>query len=121
MPEQPGTLVHAFRGHIGDKYAGLNCFSLGTFGTVEFRQGQVNMQLAKLHTWINLIMRIKQWVINNPMTPVQVLEKVNSVRPTAFLQEVFQSHYPDAVRMSRNVDADLWSGLETLYQYIACG
>lgn len=120
-PEQAGLLVHAFRGHVGDKYAGLNCFSLGTFGTLEFRQGQVNMQLAKLHTWINMLMRLKQWVLTTPMTPTEVLDKVNSARPSVFLQEVFQSNYADAVRMSRNIDADLWSGLETLYQYIACG
>lgn len=113
------AVVPHLKAHKGDKYAGLNCFAIGQFGTVEFRQAPVNMQKSKILIWINLLMRIKQWTVKNPMTPVGVLD-LASRRGTQFLQEVFQANYPDAVRLSRNVEADTWSGLETLYQYVAC-
>jgi len=117
---KPSVLPY-LQNHQGDKYAGLNCFAIGNFGTVEFRQAPVTLQRDKIITWINLIMRLKEWVRNHPMTPQKVLETCNGTRPHVLLQEVFQSHYPDAVRLSRNVEADVWSGLETLYQYVAAG
>lgn len=115
-----GVLPH-LQSHKGDKYAGLNCFSIGQFGTVEFRQAPVTMQRDKILTWINLIMRIKQWTCANPKKPVDILDYVNRTGTTSFLQEVFKSNYVDATRLSRNVEADSWAGLETLYQFVAAG
>lgn len=114
------TAIPAFKHNKQYKYSGLNCFSLGDFGTFEFRQAPVNMQLPKVKTWINLTMRIKQWVmINTGTTLPRLLDRVTHSSPEAFLTSVFQSHYNDVVRGSRNIEADYWNGIETLYQYAA--
>lgn len=115
------TVLPYLRSHKGDKYAGLNCFALGQFGSVEYRQAPVTMQRDKILTWINLLMRIKQWTTTNPKTSVGVLDHCNRIGAYQFLQEVFKTHYADVTRLSRNIEGDVWSGLETLYQYVACG
>lgn len=112
-------LVGALRNGKGNKYSGLNCFSLGDFGTVEFRHAPVTMQKDKIITWINLPMRIKQWVVNHPMTIAKFVDFCNSKPADWLLHDIFQSHYSDVVRLSRNIDADSWNGMETLYQYAA--
>jgi len=119
VPESSSAVAGFKIGKQANKYAGLNCFSLGDFGTLEFRHGRVTMQRDAIITWINLIMRIKQWCQEHPMTPDKVIDYCNHKKPEQFLVEVFKSHYRDAVRMSRNSEADYWNGLETLYQYVA--
>lgn len=112
-------VVQNLRSGKGNKYSGLNCFSLGDFGTVEFRQAPVTMSEAKILMWINLIMRIKEWVVTHPMTLPKVVDYCNAKGADWLIHDVFQSHYPDAVRLSRNLDADYWNGMETLYQYVS--
>lgn len=111
-------MVGALKNGKGSKYSGLNCFSLGDFGTVEYRQAPVTMQEDRIILWINLVMRIKEWVVNHPMDLPKFVDYCNHRDPSWFIHDVFQSHYQDVVRLSRNLNSDYWNGLETLYQYV---
>lgn len=114
------AVIPAFKHNKAYKYSGLNCFSLGDFGTVEFRHAPVNMQLPKIITWINIIMRIKQWTQNNHHLSIpRFIDSVIHRSPESMLSEIFQTQYNDVVRGSRNLEADYWNGIETLYQYAA--
>lgn len=101
------------------KYSGFNFFSLGDFGTVEFRQAPVTMQDDKILTWINLLMRMKKWVMDNHVSPEEIIVKASKLGPERFLQEVFESNYYDLVRGTRDVHSHFKLGLATLYQYAA--
>lgn len=118
---KPGTqnILPSLKNGKSNKYAGLNCFSLGDFGTVEFRQAPVTMASTRIITWINIIMHLKQWTLQNPMNMRSLIRHVTQTRPEVFLTDVFKSHFYDVVRLSKNLEADYWNGIETLYQYAA--
>jgi hypothetical protein len=113
------ALLSSLQQGKGNKYSGLNCFSIGDFGTVEFRQAPVTLQKDKIILWLNLLMRIKEWVVNHPMSLIKFVDHCNTKPVDWLLHDIFQSHYSDVVRLSRHLEADFWNGMETLYQYVA--
>lgn len=114
------TYAGQFKHSKAVKYSGLNFFSLGDFGTVEFRQAPVIMQRDKILVWINLLMRLKKWVIEHPsITSEQLVIKVNSMTPEAFLTEVFDSNYKDVTKRTRDIATSYKRGMSTLYHYIS--
>jgi hypothetical protein len=112
-------VAHGLRAQKGNKYSGLNFFSLGDFGTVEFRHAPVTMQRDKILTWINILMRIKKWVSEKPKAPEALITYAQKMGPELLLQEVFEEQSKDVTRMSKDVVSDFQLGLATLYQYVA--
>lgn len=102
------------------KYSGFNFMSLGDFGTIEFRQAPVTMQKDKVLTWINILMRLKKWVIEHPgITGEQLIVKANTMGPESFLQDVFGSEYKEVVKRTRDINSAFKRGMSTLYHYIS--
>lgn len=112
-------IAYALKQAKQTKYAGLNFFSLGDFGTVEFRQAPVTMQKDKILAWVNIIMRLKKWVVEKQYTPEELITHANKMGPQLLLQEVFEEQYRDVTRMSRDILQDFHIGLATLYQFVA--
>lgn len=112
-------VVQAMKHGKGNKYSGLNCFAIGDFGTVEFRHAPVTLQRDQIIQWINIIMRIKKWCNEHPMTPSSFVEYIASRTATSVLAEIFEAQYHDVTKRSRNLDADYWNGTETLYQFVS--
>lgn len=104
------------------KYAGLNYFSLGDFGTVEFRQAPVGMSRAKVIQWLNIIMCLKKHITGRkPTTPQEILERAYTLGPELFLKLVFEEHYQNVVRFSPDVEQDFRIGVKTAAQFcVAC-
>ena len=101
------------------KYSGLNFFSLGDFGTLEFRQAPVNMQKPKIITWINLIMSLKKWVMaNQKMGPEDIVTHAEKLGVFAFFAEVFGEYHKEPLRYSRDAHKEFQVGLSTAYHYI---
>lgn len=117
--EGSNEIVSHLKNGKGNKYSGLNYFSIGDFGTVEFRHAPVTMPRDKILIWINMIMRIKQWVLAHKLLPPDVADLAVNIGPVRFLQEVFQTQYHAATRTSRDIEGDFWNGMDTLYQYIS--
>lgn len=113
-------LANAFKNSKTYKYSGLNFFSLGDFGTVEFRQAPVTMQKAKIVTWINLIMRLKKWVLEHPgVTGEALIYRAQNLGAEAFLRELFQEDYREAVKMTRDLTSAFKLGMTTLYYFVS--
>lgn len=104
------------------KYAGLNYFSLGDFGTVEFRQAPVGMSRAKVIQWLNIIMSLKKYIASRTTpTPSEILDRAYSQGSELFLKSVFGDHYTSAVRFSPDVEQDFRIGVKTAAQFcVAC-
>lgn len=101
------------------KYAGLNLMSLGQFGTVEFRQAPVNMPKDKILTWINIIMRLKKYVIDYPFEPAGLLQKMKLCGAKDFIFQVFDTQATSLIRNVKNLDQDLKTGSLTLFHFLS--
>lgn len=102
------------------KYAGLNLFSLGDFGTVEFRHAPVDMQKAKIIVWINAIMRLKKYINSNRgLTIDTLLLNVEKMGPTNFLMSLLDSEFREITKFSKNIAEDFQIGLKTCYYFIS--
>lgn len=117
--EGTSVVMGYIRNGKANKYAGLNCYSLGDYGTVEFRQAPVTFQSPKIISWINLLMRLKQWVIEHPIRIDTLVALADSAGAVSFLEDVFRQQTPEVLRYSKNVESDFWRGMQTLYQYAA--
>lgn len=114
------TLVATLKNSKPYKYSGLNMFSLGDFGTLEFRHAPVNMQKAKILTWLNILLRMKKWVMENGRFKGEdIFAHLEKQGPLHFAQEVFQEQYKDLVKYSRMPQTDIREGLNTAYHYLA--
>lgn len=101
------------------KYAGLNMMSLGQFGTVEFRQAPVNMPKDKILLWINIIMRLKKYVVENTWEPGELLQTMKSFGSKDFIYRIFDSEAPALLRGTKTLDADLKNGSLTLFHFLS--
>lgn len=86
--------THATLQRIPDwrKYTGLNLLPLATYGTVEFRHMHGTFDVAKLCGWIQLIVQIKDYVINNTGIKKMILSMDSSTSWQGVLEEVFGEH-----------------------------
>jgi Putative amidoligase enzyme len=112
-----GSELNANKAH--HKYSGMNMMSMGQFGTVEFRQAPVNMQKEKILAWINILMRIKKYVMDSQWEPEQLYSQVKIWGPTEFIQRVFLTEANFLLRCTKSVEEDLKRGSLTLFHFIS--
>jgi Putative amidoligase enzyme len=115
------SLGSAFKRDKAFKYSGLNFFSLGDFGTVEFRQAPVTMQAPKIITWINLLMHIKKFVLTQRSTSsLDVYETAIRRGAEGFYLMVFEQHFKEVTKYTKNIYIDFQKGLNTAQNYLVC-
>lgn len=112
-----GTELNINKAH--HKYAGLNLMSLGQFGTVEFRQAPVNMPKDKILMWINIIMRLKKYVMEETFEPTSLLQRVKTMGAKDFICHVFRTEALPLLRNVKNLDQDLKMGSLTLFHFLS--
>lgn len=115
MPAKKNYLVQG-KEH---KYTGLNFFSLGDFGTVEWRQAPVTMQRDKILLWLNIIMLIKDYAMKEVQSPTQLVDKACRYGPDWFFSAVFKDYTRSITKYSRSIPQDFNEGISTLYSFIA--
>lgn len=120
-PGAKGTQIpNVLKNSKAFKYSGLNFFSLGDFGTLEFRHAPVTMQKAQIVVWINLIMRLKKWALENRgLTGEALISRAHQMGPEAFLTALFQEDYREAVKRTRDLKSTFKLGLTTLYYFVS--
>lgn len=74
------------------KYAGLNFFSLGDYGTLEFRHAPVGLEANRVIQWVNIIQSLKNYVLASGQGYESILNKAFSSTPAEFANEVFGEH-----------------------------
>lgn len=116
--QQPKVIAEKLRRMKVLKYSGLNYFSLGDFGTVEFRQAPVGMSRAKIIQWLNIIMCLKKYTAKRKVPSSQdILDRAYSQGSASFLESLFGDSYANAVRFSPDVEQDFRIGLKTAAQF----
>lgn len=101
------------------KYAGMNFWSLGDFGTVEWRHAPVGMSKVKVIQWINLIQSLKLFIDHRKVpSPRDIMEEAYDLGAEAFLKKVYGENYVNAIRYSPDVGQDFNLGLKTGAQYV---
>jgi Putative amidoligase enzyme len=95
------------------KYSGLNFFSLGDYGTLEFRHAPVNMPLDKIISWLNIIMRMKKFIMYNKIRGGKILDFAQKTGPQEFIEAVFADQAADLLRRSVRPHDDFNLGLKT--------
>jgi Putative amidoligase enzyme len=110
-----GTNLHNNKSSF--KYAGMNMFSLGQFGTFEYRQAPVSMQMSKIITWINILMRMKQYSLEYAWTPTTLMSQVKGLGYTEFVERVFKDESPALLRTTKSPEEDIKQGSLTLFHF----
>lgn len=101
------------------KYSGLNFFSLGDYGTLEFRQAPVGMDAAKVVEWINIIQSLKKFAIGNHRPFDQILSKAFASDYHEFLGLVFEDQFRSMVRYTPRPEESFHLGLKTAASFVA--
>jgi Putative amidoligase enzyme. len=93
------------------KYTGLNLLPLQSKGTIEFRQMGGHLNIHSLIQWINLILSIKQYVIQRPYQDIknQILMLNTNSMYEHFLRDVFGDFSDHLLRY--NIKSELETGV----------
>lgn len=117
FPDAPSRVARTLKESKQYKYAGLNFFSLGDFGTVEFRHAPVDMPKQKIILWVNLLQRLKKWSVESTLTPREIIEEASKKGPVQFQQEVFGKDYNELMFSNKDLYGNFKRGLSTLYLF----
>lgn len=102
------------------KYSGLNFFSLGDYGTLEFRQCPVGLEATRVIEWINLIQSMKKYALERPKESyANFLNTAYTKGAVALLQDVFGPHFRTLTRYTARPDEAYQLGLKTASSF-AC-
>jgi hypothetical protein len=76
------------------KYTGLNTLPVGEYGTIEWRHMHGTTDVAKLSVWINLITKLKEYVVRVGTKGVRsaIAEMHDGYNFSGLLQEIFGEH-----------------------------
>jgi len=80
------------------RYVGFNVKCIPTYGTVEFRHLPGTMDIERITTWINLILSLKKYVMENSYE--QVLDSCLTINTTSQYEQLLSSvfgEYKDAI------------------------
>lgn len=96
------------------KYSGLNFFSLGDYGTLEFRHAPVGMEASRVVDWINLIQSMKAYALSPGRAGYEsILATAFAQDYTTFLTSVFGEHFRTLVRFTPRPEEAYQLGLKT--------
>jgi len=116
FPEAPTKVARSLKEAKQYKYAGLNFFSLGDYGTIEFRHASVDMPKNKIVKWVNLLMRLKKWAVTHTLSVRDIIEEAQKKGPFDFTKEVFEEDYAD-IMPGLDPYGNFKLGLATLYLF----
>lgn len=93
------------------RYLGLNFDAVRKFGTLEFRHLGGTADMRKIITWINLILKIRQFAVNNSLETIhEIINRLNTDSSyMAFLSQVFgrQSTYLDTRTLQKDMEKNV--------------
>lgn len=101
------------------KYSGLNFFSLGDYGTLEFRQAPVGMDAVRVIEWVNIIQSLKKYAMGSNHNYETILSRAFSQPYTEFLSSVFTDHYKSLTRYTARPTEAYNMGLKTAASFAA--
>lgn len=93
------------------KYSGLNFFSLGDFGTLEFRQCPVGLDATRVVDWVNMIQSLKAYALNGGSYN-ELLDKAY-IKGLPMIMEIFGERSKPLLRFSTRADELFQIGLKT--------
>lgn len=76
-------------GHM-NKYSAFNLTSVGDKGSVEFRHMAGTWDKDKIHKWINILLSIKKYAVENECNPDALMFTVSAKGPEQFLESIFR-------------------------------
>lgn len=119
--QQLGLIASTFKTYKQtNKYSGMNFFSLGDYGSLEFRHAPVTLQLSKIITWINIIMRMKKYVLEHKgLAPGAIIRNLQKYGPPTFFHDVFDFQAKDLLKFSKHVGEDSRIGIKTAYHFLS--
>lgn len=82
------------------RYAALNLTSLSKFGSLEFRALRGTTDVHVIHQWVNLLLCIKDYALNQVDNPLQILDNLSKEGGKRFATSVFG----DLSRLIFNLD-----------------
>lgn len=106
-------ITHRFRTLKEYKYSGLNFFSLGDYGTLEFRHAPVGMAAEKVIEWVNLIQSLKSYSTRPGRNFEGIISSAFSKTYVQFLNEVFGEHARSLLRFCPRPEEAYRLGLKT--------
>lgn len=112
-------VIHKMQSLKEWKYSGLNFFSIGDYGTLEFRHAPVGMEASRVIDWINIIQSLKKYATRSNMTYQKLLEKAVSKPYHEFLGEVFESHFRTLIKFAPRPEESYHLGLKTASSFAA--
>jgi hypothetical protein len=71
------------------KYSTVNIGALSTFGSLEFRGHEGTATIDEMVLWINHLLALKEYVLNDPLTPKGMLNRSLELGGEGFLTDVF--------------------------------
>jgi hypothetical protein len=98
-PEQLSTVLGSIQ-----RYYGCNPAALAVHGTIEFRHLPLIIEADVVIQWINMILRLKKFVMDNCTSMLNILEVVDKVGIQSFAEYVLGPEYK---RLSRYIKEDV--------------
>lgn len=89
--DKGGTLSRVISEIRDRKYCAINLGSTSRFGSIEFRLHKGEYRYPIIRNWINILLRLKEYALNNDVKDWQNLfSDISNQSPTHFLKEVFK-------------------------------
>lgn len=96
------------------KYSAVNLKTLGRLGTLEFRHHPGTLSVSKIFEWVNILLCLKQYVIDNPKRNTQsIIDKVCTA-PEELIEEVFKDYFN--IKMNTDVFDRMLEGARVAQQ-----
>lgn len=70
------------------RYAALNFNSLFSYGSLEFRGMETTTDLSKIVSWAHILMRLKDFSVNNLNSRVEITEQMSYLGPEGYFLKV---------------------------------
>ena len=87
-----GTILNTFQAiNERERYCAFNLNALLKYGSVEFRHGEGTFDSKKILNWINILMCLKRYALNNP--PEELLTIITDQPFADLSRDIFQDQY----------------------------
>ena len=117
--ENPSQLRSALQEHFCPdytKYSGINVSSVPRYGSLEFRMHEGTMEVNRIIRWINILLSIKEYAMDEGRTPSNILETKQDVGIDSIFTAVLGNYrgilsYPD-------VEVDILQGIRSAQDFV---
>lgn len=109
------TLVSAF--HLeSTKYSGINLSSVPRYGSLEFRMHEGTCSPQKIIRWINILMSLKNYAMDEGRTPLNILTTKEEVGIDSIFTAVLGSYR--GILSYDGVDKDILKGIRSAQDFV---